>query len=173
MAVETGRPCACVQNAGARGLGQHRGARRRTLGALATGALLFVSGAVVSADDQGQPRLPTIVLSVGEHELIVEVASTSQQRYDGLSFRTQLGDDEGMLFVYRQPRMLTFTMRNTLLPLSIAYIDADLVINEILDMDVGPGQLFPSQGLVQYALEVRKGWFEERGITAGTKVSLR
>lgn len=136
-------------------------------------ALLLPSGAGVFADDDGQPRLPTLALAVGEHELLVEVASTGQQRYNGLSYRSSLGENEGMLFVYQEPRSLTFTMRNTLLPLSIAYIDESLVINEILDMDVGPGQLFPSSGVVKYALEVNQGWFEERGITAGVSVKLR
>ena len=135
-------------------------------------ALLLCS--TLAADEiGGQPRLPTIDLGVGDQVLMVEVASTREQRYNGLSFRTKLGINQGMLFVYSEPRQLTFTMRNTLLPLSIAYIDANLVIHEILDMDVGPGQLFPSSGVVKYALEVNQGWFEQHGITAGTRVQLR
>jgi len=134
---------------------------------------VLISHGLAADSKGGQPQLPTIELGVGERTLVVEVASSSEQRYNGLSFRTSLGADEGMLFVYSEPRELTFTMRNTLLPLSIAYIDADLVIHEILDMDVGPGQLFPSRGLVKYALEVNQGWFEQHGISKGTRVQLR
>ncbi len=134
-------------------------------------SLLFYVSA--SMADGGQPRLPIIDLGVGSHTLKVEVASTANQRYNGLSYRTELGDDEGMLFVYQRPRMLTFTMRNTVLPLSIAYITEDLVIDEILDMDVGPNQFFPSRSTVKYALEVNQGWFEKHDIAAGDRVKLR
>lgn len=134
---------------------------------------VLVCTSLLADATEGQPRLPTIELVIADKTLIVEVASNSEQRYNGLSFRTTLAPDEGMLFVYAQPRPLTFTMRNTLLPLSIAYIDADLVIDEILDMNVGPGQLFPSRGVVKYALEVNQGWFEENGIQEGARVQLR
>ena len=150
---------------------------RRTPKALLCGLIglfaVLISHGHAADEKGGQPQLPTIELGVGERTLVVEVASSSEQRYNGLSFRTRLGADEGMLFVYSEPRELIFTMRNTLLPLSIAYIDADLVIHEILDMDVGPGQLFPSGGVVKYALEVNQGWFEQHGITKGTRVQLR
>ena len=94
--------------------------------------------------DNAQPTLPIIELIIGETPLTTEIASNGEQRYMGLSFRTTLAENAGMLFVYPRERMLTFTMRNTLLPLSIAYISDDFVINEILDMNVGPGQLFNS-----------------------------
>lgn len=118
----------------------------------------------------GQPTLPTVQLQVGEHVLRAELAVSAQQRYLGLGNRRTLPEDAAMLFVYPDTRMLTFTMRDTLLPLSIAFLDADLTILEILDMDVGPGQLFPASQPARYALEVNQGWFERHGITVGTQL---
>lgn len=133
-------------------------------------SLVWVSHAAAQG---GQAPLPMVELSVGGKVLRVEIASTSEQRYNGLSFRQSLAEDAGMLFVYQQPRKLTFTMRNTLLPLSIAYIDENLVVDEIIDMNVGPGQLFPSRSVVKFALEVNQGWFERNGIAVGARVELR
>jgi uncharacterized membrane protein (UPF0127 family) len=141
------------------------------------GLLLFVAfslcltASAVNADGQSaQPRLPTIELGIGDKTLVVEVAATGQQRYMGLSFRESLGNEEGMLFVFENERPLTFTMRNTRIPLSIAYISKDLVINEIVEMDVGPNQIFPSQQPAQFALEVNQGWFKVNGIEAGDRI---
>ena len=125
------------------------------------------------ADEAPQPTLPIVELRVGDVRLAAEIASSGQQRYAGLSFREALDEDAGMLFVYPAEQPLVFTMRNTLLPLSIAFIDASLVINEIVDMDVGPEQLFPSRAPAQFALEVNQGWFERNGIEVGTRVSMR
>ncbi len=132
--------------------------------------LLAVSGA--SFADDPQPTLPLVELEVNDLRLSTEVASTARQRFMGLSFRRSLDTDAGMLFVYESTQSLTFTMRNTLIPLSIAFISADLVINEIHHMDVGPGQLFPSNKPAQYALEVNQGWFEANGIEPGMRLTL-
>lgn len=143
-----------------------------TMVRLALLGLCLLSGGQALAQG-GQPTLPIVELTLGDKSLMVEVASTGEQRYNGLSFRTKLAEDAGMLFVYQQPRKLTFTMRNTLLPLSIAYIDENLVIDEILEMDVGPGQLFPSRSIVKFALEVNQGWFERNNIGVGTRIQLK
>ncbi len=132
--------------------------------------LLMLLGFVVAADDAPQPRLPTVELLINNTPLTVEIASTAQQRYMGLSFRKSLDKNSGMLFVYPGEQQLTFTMRNTLIPLSIAFLSADLVINEIHEMNVGPGQLFPSRQSAQYALEVDQGWFAANGIKAGDQI---
>ena len=78
-----------------------------------------------------------------------------------------------MLFVYPAEQQLTFTMRDTLLPLTIAYLSKDMVINEFHEMPVGPNQLFPSKKPAQFALEVNQGWFEKNGIAVGDRVTLR
>ena len=150
-----------------------RPSRRRLLGRACLAALL-ASGAAgdARADERAQPPLPTLQLLIGDVPLEAEVASSGEQRYMGLSFRERLAENAGMLFVYPEEQPLTFTMRNTLLPLSIAFISDELVIDEIVDMDVGPGQLFPSARPARYALEVNQGWFEKNGIGPGTAITL-
>jgi len=150
-----------------------RTVRRRCLAALLWSAAILCGSPVSLADEAaagGQPTLPSVRLQVGEHVLQAELAVSAQQRYLGLGNRRTLADDAGMLFVYPETRMLTFTMRDTLLPLSIAYLDADLSILEILDMDVGPDQLFPASQPARYALEVNQGWFERRAIVPGMRL---
>ncbi|MFK7855958.1 MAG: DUF192 domain-containing protein [Granulosicoccus sp.] len=117
-----------------------------------------------------QPQLPTIKLLVGGQPMVVEIASSANQRFMGLSFRRSMAEDAGMLFVYPQEQALTFTMRNTLIPLSIAFISKDLVVNEIHEMNVGPGQLFPARQKAQYALEVNQGWFAKNGVKPGAQL---
>ncbi len=123
------------------------------------------------AYSQAQPKLRVITLEMSGKTLQTELAYTPQQRFMGLSFRKELGQDEAMLFVYPVEQQLTFTMRNTLIPLSIAYISDDWVINEIHHMPVGPNQLFPSSSPAKYALEVNEGWFKENEVLVGTKIT--
>lgn len=148
--------------------------RRRFAGAVLGGlvALAASIATYAAADGQAQPPLPTIDVRVGGVPLTVEIASGGEQRYMGLSFRERLDESAGMLFVYPDERPLTFTMRNTLLPLSIAFIDDGLVVREIIDMDVGPGQLFDSDRPARYALEVNQGWFDRNGIEPGAVVTM-
>lgn len=124
------------------------------------------------AQDKPQPTLPSIELKVAGKTLNTELASTPNQRYMGLSFRKSLAENEAMLFVYAAEEQLTFTMRNTLIPLSIAYISEDLVIQEIVHMPVGPNQIFPSKAPAKFALEVNQGWFERSNVGIGEKISL-
>lgn len=123
--------------------------------------------------DEAQAPLPKLQLGIAGKQLIAEIASTGNQRYLGLSFRSQLANDAGMLFVYPDEQALTFTMRNTRIPLSIAFIAENLVINEIHLMNVGPGQLFPSGKPAKYALEVNQGWFARHGIEPGTRIIMQ
>jgi uncharacterized membrane protein (UPF0127 family) len=89
-----------------------------------------------------------------------EMADTPGSRADGLMFRRILGEDEGMLFVVDRPQILSFWMRNTYIPLSIAYISEKGIINEIHDMKpLDDSVLYPSARPAMYALEVRQGWF--------------
>lgn len=119
---------------------------------------------------EAQDPLPTVTLDIDGHSLVAEVARTREQRYMGLSFRQELGDAAGMLFVYPDTKRRAYTMRNTLIPLSIAFIDENRVIDEIIDMDVGPGQIFPSREPAMYALEVNQGWFDRRDIEPGSLI---
>ncbi|MCA1716362.1 MAG: DUF192 domain-containing protein [Actinobacteria bacterium] len=104
----------------------------------------------------------------------VEIADTDAERQTGLMRRTVLPEDAGMLFVFEGEQTLSFWMRDTLIPLSIAYIDAEGRIVDIQDMqpldDIPPH--YVSAGPAQYALEVNQGFFEERGVTVGDTVEL-
>jgi len=115
-------------------------------------------------------ELPTVELSVNGHRLVAEVAATDQARMTGLMHRFSLQRDHGMLFVFKDPQPLSFWMKNTYVPLSIAFIDGDGRIVNIEDMAPQTQTTHPSRGLALYALEMKKGWFAERGIAAGAAV---
>ena len=128
-------------------------------------AWLFVMAISVHAAD-----LPTVGLSINGHKLTAEVAATHEQRATGLMHRFSLKPDHGMLFVFRDPQPQAFWMKNTFIALSIAYIDASGKIVNIEDMAPRTENTHPSNGPVLYALEMKKGWFRERGIDAGAVV---
>ena len=117
----------------------------------------------------------TIITSAGERVPVeVEVADTDAERQTGLMGQSVLPEDAGMLFVFEGDQTLSFWMRDTLIPLSIAYIDAKGHIVDIQGMqpldDVPPH--YVSAEPAQYALEVNQGFFEERGVTVGDTVEL-
>ncbi len=111
------------------------------------------------------PRL--IPLQIGTHRLQVELASTNAERSQGLMFRATLPDDSGMLFIYPQQRILSFWMRNTSIPLSIAFINDEKRIIDIQDMQPFDETPHQSAAPATYALEVNQGWFAARGIGVG------
>ncbi len=115
-------------------------------------------------------ELPTMELKIGSNRLVAEIAADAETRTTGLMRRFSLKPDHGMLFVFDAPQPLGFWMHNTYVPLSIAFIDADGRILNIDDMAPRTEDLHPSKGLALYALEMKKGWFAERGIRAGDKV---
>ncbi len=115
----------------------------------------------------------TINASGGEEiEIEVEIADDDAERSQGLMFRESLGEDCGMVFVFDEEQPLSFWMRNTLVPLSIAYIDSDGRIVSIRDMEPLDETSVPSEGPARYALEVNQGFFEENGVEAGDEVEL-
>lgn len=116
--------------------------------------------------------LPVIPITIGDHTLQAEVVSTFATRAQGLMYREELAADQGMLFVFADDQLRNFWMRNTRIPLSIAYLDADQRIINILDMEPFDESLYPSAAPARYALEVNQGWFAERGIVAGDLVEL-
>jgi uncharacterized protein len=115
-------------------------------------------------------ELPEITLTIAAHKLTAEVASTGEQRATGLMHRFSLRPDHGMLFVFERPEMLSFWMKNTTIPLSIAFIAPDGRIVNIDDMRPQTEETHWSKGPALYALEMRKGWFLERGLGAGAQV---
>ena len=104
----------------------------------------------------------------------VEIADNLAEQERGLMYRTALGEDRGMLFVYSREQMLSFWMKNTYIPLSIAYIDSKGRITDILNMkplDDKPPQ-YNSSEPVQYALEVNQGFFDKNGVKVGDHAQL-
>ena len=120
---------------------------------------------------KAQPTLRQIQVEINGQQLTTEVAATNEERRYGLSHRTEMPQNHAMLFVYEQPRWLLFTMQDTLIPLSIAFIAPDGTINEILQMDTGTGPVHASAKPGQFALEVNQGWFKRYDIEAGDKIS--
>ncbi len=116
-------------------------------------------------------RLKTTTVRVGPHALKVEVVASDADRARGLMNRTSLGRNDGMLFIFDEPAYHSMWMKNTLIPLSVAFIDAQGTILNILDME--PETLDPhtSAGPSIYAIEVNKGWFAEKKVKAGDKVT--
>lgn len=109
----------------------------------------------------------TLPLTIGEHTLLVELATTAEARRQGLMFREDMPEHGGMLFVFPDDRPRSFWMKNTPLPLSIAFLDATGRIINIADMEPFDVTSHSSAGPARYALEVHQGWFAERGIVAG------
>jgi uncharacterized membrane protein (UPF0127 family) len=116
-------------------------------------------------------ELPTIDLAIKGNRLVAEIAATETTRETGLMHRFSLQRDHGMLFVFRDARPQAFWMKNTYVPLSIAFIGSDGRILNIDDMAPLTESTHPSRGAALYALEMKKGWFAERGIAMGDPVT--
>lgn len=123
---------------------------------LSTLALFSCSGEV----DQVELQIADIVITV-------EIADTDQLRAQGLMNRKSLKEDSGMLFVFKEEKKLFFWMKNTLIPLSIAYISRNGEIKEIHPMYPLDKRAVPSSRSVMYALEMNQGWFEKNNIQPG------
>jgi hypothetical protein len=107
-------------------------------------------------------------MELGGVRIRVEVARTDAERARGLMYRDRLGSDWGMLFVYDREERLSFWMKNTKIPLSIAFLDAGLVVRDIQDMTPLDETLHVSRVPARYALEMEQGWFSRRGVAPGT-----
>ena len=140
------------------------------LAALQIAALLLAAAPVVRAQTEAQPRLDTVTLQAGMHLIRAEVARTPQQTSTGMMFRREMGANEGMLFVFNDLEPRCFWMKNTLLPLSIAFIDDDGRITDLADMQPLSEQNHCSSRAVRFALEMNQGWFAKRGIKPGFKL---
>jgi uncharacterized protein len=132
--------------------------------------LLFAISSCIALE-KFEKRALTIEGKAGSVTLMAELALTSAQREQGLMYRKELKDGEGMLFVFERDQVLSFWMKNTIVPLSIAYISHDGKILEIYDMQ--PQNLDPvhSSRSVRYALEVPQGWFTRAGLGIGDSIT--
>jgi len=139
--------------------------------ALLLGPLAGMSAALAQQAAAGpQAPLPVAELSAGIHIIRAEVADTDATRRIGLMQRTSLPDNNGMLFIFELPDLQCFWMRNTLLPLSIAFIGDDGTIVNIADMAPQTDDAHCSTRPVRYALEMSQGWFATHGIQAGNRI---
>ena len=134
------------------------------------GSTLLVASLAVQAQDSPQLNLERVKLASGMHRIDAQVAATPEQRQTGLMFRKDMPQHEGMIFVFEQPAKQCFWMKNTLIPLSAAFLSDDGTIVNIEDMK--PLALEPhcSTQPVRYVLEMNKGWFAKKGIKAGSKL---
>ena len=139
---------------------------KRPMGVATAAALL--SGILALSAMACPVALTRISVVVGGHRLSVEVAATPAERGCGLSRRTHLPEDQGMLFVFPRPNILAFWMKDTSLPLSIAFLDDTGQILSIQKMaPMQTAERYRSPRPVRYALEVNQGWFAGRGIAVG------
>ena len=116
-------------------------------------------------------ELPVTTLTIGTQKIVAEVAATTEQRTTGLMYRFSLKPDHGMIFVFEREEPLSFWMKNTFIPLSIAFIASDGRILNVADMAPRDERMHWSNGPALYALEMRKGWFAEHGIGPGDRVT--
>ena len=135
---------------------------------------LFILILIVPSSTSGCPiELPTTVITIKGHALTVELATTPVQRGCGLSHRETLALNHGMLFIFPDNRPRSFWMKDTFIPLSIAYLDRTGRILSIHNMVPSQtDQKYPSGHPASFALEVNQGWFREKGIEIGDIVEM-
>lgn len=140
--------------------------KARTLVAATLWAAAFAAG----AQEVPQPKLPTVTLGAGMHNIVAEVARTPLQRQIGMMMRTSMAQHEGMLFVFEEAQPQCFWMRNTLLPLAAAFLADDGTIINVAEMQPRSDDAHCSDKPVRYVLEMNQGWFAKRGLKPGSKL---
>ena len=141
-------------------------------------AMLLLAACSGAGDAPAPPPLPVVALTVADAEgravasLSAEVAATPEQRQRGLMFRQSLGEDAAMLFVYPAETEGAFWMKDTPIPLTIAFLAADGRVLELIDGAPFDETLLRPATPYRYALEVNAGWFARRGLAAGARVVL-
>jgi len=115
-------------------------------------------------------ELPTIQLKAGMHLIRAEVAADNATRMQGLMHRESLGANAGMLFIFDEAAIHCMWMKNTLIPLSVAFIDEGGTIINIADMQPHSEQSHCAAAPAPFALEMTRGWFAQRGVKPGMKL---
>ena len=125
------------------------------------------------AQTQGTPQttLPRIKLQAGMFQIDAQVAQTPDQRGIGLMYRTEMPQHEGMLFVFEQPATQCFWMKNTVLPLTAAFVADDGTIVNLADMKPQTTDSHCSTQPVRFVLEMHQGWFAKKGLKAGSRLA--
>lgn len=133
-------------------------------------ALLLACASSSWSQARPQMDLPRTKLTAGMHLIDAQVAKTPEQRQIGLMHREQMPTQEGMLFVFEKPATQCFWMKNTLLPLSAAFVADDGRIVNLVDMKPKTTDSHCSTEPVRYVLEMNQGWFAKRGVAAGSRL---
>jgi uncharacterized membrane protein (UPF0127 family) len=137
-------------------------------------ALFLLSASLMMSaqaqQQQPQTELPRTQLSVGLYKIDTQIAQTPQQREIGLMFRKEMPQAEGMIFVFEQPATQCFWMRNTILPLTAAFVADDGRIVNLVDMQPMTENSHCSLEPVRYVLEMNQGWFAKKNIKKGAKL---
>ena len=138
---------------------------------IATLALAVGLSFPASAQDSAQTDLRRTILSAGFHQIDVQLAMTPEQRAIGLMHRREMPQHKGMLFVCESPAAQCFWMKNTLIPLTAAFVADDGTVVNLEDMKPQTTESHCSRKPVRFVLEMNLGWFTKKGIKAGTKLS--
>ena len=129
------------------------------------------SNSIPGLPTQAQPKLPATKLWLGAEEVSAELAATPQQVQTGMMFRTNMAENGAMLFNLFYPQRAAFWMPNCPLPLSVAYINSDGIIEEIHDLHpYDTNNVFSAVDDVRFALETSQGWFERHNVRTGALV---
>lgn len=136
-----------------------------------TVVLSFFAAALLSCEGR-EAKLERETLEINGNTLSVEIAKNDEERNQGLMERKSLDKESGMLFVFQKDEKLSFWMKNTYIPLSIAFINSSGEIKEIKEMTPLNLDSVSSKNYVRFALEVNQGWFKEKGIQSGDTVIL-
>jgi uncharacterized membrane protein (UPF0127 family) len=138
-----------------------------------TMAFLMLGSVVAHAQETPQTNLQRTTLSTGIHRIDTQVAVTPEQREVGLMYRKEMPQHEGMLFIFESPSRLCFWMKNTLIPLTVAFIADDGSIVNLENMKPQTTEPHCAAKPVRYVLEMNQGWFEKKGAKPGSKIAGR
>lgn len=133
------------------------------------------SSATAPSPTETQERLPPpghAWVIFGADTVTAEVARTPEEREQGLMYRENLPEGQGMLFVFPDSQVRSFWMKNTFIPLDIAYLDENLRVVDVQAMQPETEETHPSAGAAMFALEVPLGWYEKEGIGVGAQARL-
>jgi hypothetical protein len=133
--------------------------------------LALAATALPVSAEEPQTDLPRVKLAAGMHQIDAQVARTPEQRATGLMWRKQMPQHEGMLFIFEQPSVQCFWMKNTYLALSTAFVADDGTVVNVEDMKPQTLDSHCSARPVRYVLEMNQGWFDKKGIKPGFKLT--
>ena len=133
--------------------------------------LITMIGGLAFAQEQPQRDLPRVTLGAGMYRIDAQVALTPDQRQIGLMYRSEMPQHEGMLFVFEEPAQQCFWMKNTLLPLTAAFVADDGSIVNLVNMKPQTTDSHCSTKPVRFVLEMNQGWFAKKSIKAGFRLT--